>query len=93
MCYRIAYRIESICKKLGIKWKSSYLKKTNFHTDALKLNELYQQMRQIVAEIIEIADKHGAEDLSEMLWKDINAIENADHDIVKIAKLMDKRGK
>ena len=43
--------------------------------------------------MIEIANKHGVEDLSAMLWNDINLLENVDHDIFKIAKLMNKRHK
>lgn len=93
MCWKISYRIEMICKSLKIKYHSKHLKKSNFHVDALKLRELYLQMKQITAEIIEIADKHGAEDLSTYLWKDVNLIENVDHDIAKLAKLMDERGK
>lgn len=93
MCYRIAYRVEQVCKHLGIKWKSKYLTKSDFHKDALRLLDLYNIMKQVVGEMIEIADKHGAEDLSKMLWNDINLIENVDHDIVRIATIMDKRGK
>lgn len=93
MCYKISHRIEMICKHLGIKYKSKHLDESNFHADALRLLELYDIMKQVVAEMIEIADKHGAEDLSTMLWKDISLLENVDNDIIKIAKIMDKRGK
>lgn len=93
VCYRISLRIEQICKSMGIPYKSKHLHKSNFHVDAIKLNDLYCQMKQIVAEVVEIADKHGSEDLASALWRDINMIENVDHDLTKIAKIMDERGK
>ncbi len=93
MSYKISHRIETICKHLGIKYKSKYFEKSNFHVDALRLLDLYDITKQIIGEMIEIANKHGAEDLSTMLWNDINLLENVDHDIIKIAKIMDKRGK
>lgn len=92
MSCRISFRIEQICQSLGIDYHSPYLEKINFHDDAIKLGELYYQLKQIVAEIVEIADKHGAEDLVRILWDDIRMIENVDHDLVKLAKLMSQEG-
>lgn len=93
MSYKISWRIEMICKKLGIKYHSKYLHKTNFHEDAIKLNDLYYQVKQIVAEMVEIADKHNSEDLADMIWHDIHMLEHADHDMTKIATIMEQRGK
>ena len=93
MCWRISYRIEMICKSLGIDYHSKHLDKENAHVDAIHLNDLYCQLKQIAAEIVEVADKHGGDDFAEKLWKDISLIEHADHDIAKLAKLMNERGK
>ena len=93
MCYRISLRIEQICKHLDIDYHSPHLEKTNFHEDAIKLNELYYQMKQMVAEMVEIADKHGAEKLAKILWHDIKLIEEVDHDLIKLAKVMNERNK
>jgi len=93
MSWRISYRIEMICKSLGIDYHSKYLEKSNFHEDAVHLDSLYQQLKQIVAEIVEIADKHEMEDLAKVLWHDIKLIEDVDHDLVKIATLMNEKGK
>ena len=93
MSYKISHRIEMACKHLKIKYKSKHFEKSNFHVDALRLLDLYDITKQVIGEMIEIANKHGVEDLSAMLWNDINLLENVDHDIFKIAKLMNKRGK
>lgn len=92
MCYKISYKIERICKSLGIPYHSKYLEKTNFHADAIRLNELYYQMKQTVAEMVEIADKHDADELSKLLWNDIRIIENVDHHIMRIAKKLGEGG-
>jgi len=93
MCWRISYRIEMICKSLGINYHSPHLSKINFHADALRLNDLYYQLKQTVAKMVEIADKHGAEDLANILWNNIQLLEQVDHDLIKIAKIMNERGK
>lgn len=90
MSYKISLRIEMVCKSLNIPYHSPYLAKTNFHADALQLRELYLQLKQIVGSIIEIADKHGNEDLTKILWNDIKLLEHADHDLIKIANSLNK---
>jgi len=92
MSWRISYRIEQICKSLGIDYHSKHLKKSNFHEDAIHLNNLYQQLKQIAAEIVEVADKHGLENLAKILWRDIKIIEDVDHDLARIATLINKKG-
>jgi len=91
--WKISYRIEQICKEMGINYKSPYLEKTNFHDDAMRLNELYYQIKQLVGEIVEIADKHGATELSALLWNDIKLLENVDHDLIKIATKLNNKDK
>ena len=91
MTWRISWRVENICKHLGINYHSPYLEKTNFKKDAIHLGELYYQLKQVVAQIIEIADKHGAEDLAKQLWKDISLLEIVDHDLIKIADIFKNR--
>ena len=93
MCWKISYRIEMICKELGIEYHSKHLDTKDFHRDAIKLQELFWKIKQLAAEVVEIADKHGDEDLAGFLWKDIQLLEHADHDINKLAKLMEERGK
>ena len=82
-----------ICKSLGINYHSPHLEKSNFHQDAIMLNDLYLQLKQIVGEIIEIADKHSDEDVAKSLWRDVMLIEGVDHDLTNLAKLMDKEDK
>ena len=90
MSYRISLRIEMVCKSLNIPYHSPHLVKTNFHEDALRLRELHLQLRQIIASIVEIADKHSGEHYADELWKYIRLIDNIEHHLGYMANDMDK---
>ncbi len=89
MC-RISYMIEKICKLNGIKYESPYLKDKQHTRDALRLGRLYLKLKRISGDLQEIAERHDIDGLGDALRREINVIENVDHDIAKIAEVLRK---
>ncbi len=89
--YHISYIVEQTCKKLGIPYKSPYLKEKDVHRDAERLHELYLHLKQIAGELTEIEEAHNVNGIGKLLYDDIIMIEQADHDLIRIAGIMRKR--
>ncbi len=89
--YRISYIVEQTCKKLGIDYKSPFLKERDVHRDAERLHELYLHLKQIAGELTEIEEAHNVNGLGKLLHDDIIMIEKSEHDLIKIAGIMRSR--
>ncbi|MHA1437961.1 MAG: hypothetical protein ACTSPD_10325 [Promethearchaeota archaeon] len=92
MCYHISYMIERICKKLGIDYKSPHLQNNiDIMKDAWRLQEIYVELHIILGDLEDIAERHQIDGLGMMLQQEIALIEQCDHDINRIAKMMNER--
>jgi hypothetical protein len=85
----ISYIIENICEKYNIPYKS-----TNPHydisvKDAEKIGEIYQQLKEIIGNIIDIEERHNL-GLRKKFEDIINELDNTDHALIRLAKELQK---
>lgn len=82
--------IVDCCKRNGINYCSSYLKNPQLYEDALRLRDIYLQLKEISADLQEIAERHKVESMYKILEDDILKIEKADHDVLRLAQKLIK---
>jgi len=90
---RISHNIVEICNKLGIEFKSNNPNYNQFYADALRLRDIYNNLKIIAGDLEEICEKHKINGLSSLLKDDINLIEKVEHDLVKMSRKLDKEKK
>ena len=85
----ISYLIERACEQAGITYNSPFLKNGEAYKDAERLGILYMKLKRIAGELQDISEKHNLDGLGEMIKKEIQFIEEADHGIIKIAQMVE----
>ena len=87
---RISLTIAEICTKLGINYSSInpyYLQMMN---DAKRLAEIYMDLKIIAGDLQAIAERHKIDGLKNLIQRDAFAIDKIDHEVIKIAKRIQK---
>jgi len=87
---RISHNIVEICHRLGIKFESKNPNYNKFYEDALRMRDIYNKLKIIAGDLEEICEKHTINGLNGLLKDDINLIEKIEHDLVKMAKAINK---
>jgi hypothetical protein len=88
---KISLIIASICKEKGIEYCSTNPHYITLVEDAVKLGKLYLELRIMAGDIQEILDRHNITGLEQLLYDDLKALENTEHDLLKLAqKLKDE---
>ena len=83
---KISYIIDTICSKYNIFYKSKNANYNEIKKDALKLVDIYLQLKQIIAELIILEEKYKIDGLKQLLEDDIKKLDSIDHDLIKISK-------
>ena len=83
---QISNNIIETCNKLGIKYDSINPNYITFTNDAQKLVQLYRDLIEISAKLIEIPERHNIPELKRKLQFDVKMLESIDHDLIKCAK-------
>ena len=86
MAIKISLIIDSVCKELGINYISCNPHLVTAQEDAIKLKKIYLQLKQISEIIKEIETRHDLGELKEQFELLIKNIDNADTDIIRLAK-------
>ena len=81
----ISHLITESCKKCGIDYKSVNPNFINFTNDAQQLVQLYKDLQQIAAKLVEISERHNIPALKEMIKFDVDQINAIDHDLIRLA--------
>jgi hypothetical protein len=92
MSHNISHIICTACKKEGIIYCSINPAYNNFQEDAVRLGELYLQLKEIAGELQEIGERHNVEELK-TLSHDIIKLEIVEHDIIRVANIIKKENK
>lgn len=88
---KISLTIDSICKKYGICYESINPHFRSFLDDAIKLGCMYQDLKTMIGDIMDIEDRHGLNGIKVKMDEVIKELDRADHEIIKLARqLMDK---
>ena len=82
---RLSHIVSETCKKMGIPYCSNNPQYSQFLIDAEKLRDIYIQLKCIVADLVEIEERHKIEGLSRLLVDDIKQLDVINHDVIKIA--------
>lgn len=83
---KISYLINSICKEQGIDYCSMNPHLYTLYEDAQKMGKIYLQLKEIMATIQEIEERHDLKKLREKFELLIKELDEADHLIIKLAK-------
>ena len=79
--------IEGICKKNGINYKSKNPYYTTMIDDAITLGTIYQDLKILLGKLQEIEDRYNLNlQITDVLEKIIQELNDADHAIIKIVK-------
>jgi hypothetical protein len=81
----ISHIIDESCKKCGIEYKSINPNYVVFTNDAQRLVQLYKDLIHIAGQLGEIAQRHNICGLGAELNKAIDQINNADHELIRLA--------
>jgi hypothetical protein len=85
----ISHIITESCKKCGIAYKSCNPNFINFTNDAQQLVQLYKDLQQIAAKLIEISERHDIPELKIDIFN-LNCI---DHDLIRLANKIEEEEK
>lgn len=89
---KISLIIDSICKEQGINYGSTNPHYVTLLEDAQKLGKIYLELKVITGIIKEIEERHELNGLRAKFELLIKELDEADHDIIKLArKLKDKQ--
>jgi hypothetical protein len=86
MSKNISHAIVDTCKKYGISYQSKNPHYHKFVNDAMILVKLYVNLKEIMAQLLEIEERHSIKGLSELIKNDIEKLETVDHDLIRFAK-------
>ena len=91
--YKISALIEKTCEKLGIIYKSPHHDKIlERQKDANKLADIYVQLKEIMASLVEIEEKYPV--LKDMIDIDLAELDKVDHDVViEARKIMSRQAR
>ena len=78
----ISHLVSESCKKNGIEYKSINPNYVIFTNDAQQLVQLYKDLQQIAAKLVEISEKHNIPELK----IDIFQLNSIDHDLIRLAQ-------
>lgn len=84
---RITMAIDSVCKKYGIPFQSCNPSMVLLYEDAHKLRSIYLRLKEMIHTIKEIEERHNT-NLHNSFELLINEIEQADADVIKLARQM-----
>lgn len=87
----IAKIVMDCCKKLGIEYSSVHVMNENKREDIFKLRDIYLQLKEIESDLIVIADRNNIPELKTLLKDDIQRLDIADHDILRMAQMLARR--
>lgn len=60
------------------------------YKDAKRLGEIYLALKEFAGELQELAEEHEFDGIGKMLLDDIRKIEDADHDLIRLAHKLAK---
>lgn len=84
---QISAIIHTLCRKHGIDYESKNPHYASISEDAMRLGEIYQELKIILGDLLEIEERHGLNSEAVIvLNKVISEIDDADHSIIKVAK-------
>jgi hypothetical protein len=83
---KISLTIDSICKKLGIEYCSTNPHYITLQEDIEKMSKVYLQLKCILGLLQEIEERHNLGELRNKFEILIQELEDADHDIIKLAR-------
>jgi len=83
---KISLIIDSICKEQGINYCSINPHYVTLKEDIQKMSKIYLQLKEIVGIIKEIEERHELNGLREKFELLIRELDEADHDIIKLAR-------
>jgi len=87
---KISHKIIEACKKAGIPYTSCNPDYQEFRADAIRLNEIYGELKILNGDLEEICERHDLNGLNKLLHDDIKKIEEVEHDLIKMAKKLGK---
>lgn len=87
---RISHIITEACKREGIAYTSINPNYTQFYSDAIKVGEIYRDLKILEGDLEEICERHNINELSKLLHDDILEIEKVEHDLVRVAHKLQK---
>jgi soluble cytochrome b562 len=83
---KISLIIDSICKEQGISYCSTNPHYVTLIEDVKKMSKIYLQLKEIVGIIKEIEERNELNGLRERFEVLIKELDEADHDIIKLAR-------
>lgn len=86
MAERISHVISTICKELGIPYQSINPNYTAFVRDAIRLGEIYRDLKGMIGDLLEIEERHQVDGLGKLLQDDVEELNYHAHHIVRVAK-------
>ncbi len=90
---QISNLISEACKKEGIVYKSCNPNYIVFTNDAQQLVQLYKDLQQVIAKLVEISERHDIPELKEMIKFDIDQINAVDHDLIRLTQKIQEEEK
>ena len=81
----ISLMINSVCRDLGIDYKSTNPEVVTLYDDAQKLGKLYFIFKEAMGFLAEIEDRYDIDGLSNLLEDDIKSLYAIDHHLVRLA--------
>ena len=90
---KISHIISDVCKQAGITYKSVNPGYIRFRNDAKLLVKLCRDLKIISNNIKDIATRHSIPGLKEMIICDVDVIKTVDHDLIKMARQIEKEQK
>ena len=85
----ISYIIENICEKYNIPYKSKNPHYNIATKDAEKIGQIYLKLKEIIGILIDIEERHNL-GLKEKFEVIIKELDTTDHDLIKLAKEVQK---
>ncbi len=90
---KISHIIATICKEKGIPYISSNPDYNMFVQDASRLGEIYLELKVFAGELYEIEQRHEIKGLSQVFEKCIKELDSIEHELIYIAKKINKEKK
>jgi L-2-hydroxyglutarate oxidase LhgO len=87
----ISNNIVEVCKEYGIDYKSINPNYVNFTNDAQRLVQLYKDLQQIEAKLLEIAERNDIPELKTLMRLDVESLAKIDHDLVRFARKLKEK--
>ena len=87
----ISLMIDTICKELNIPYESKNPHYQTFVDDAIKLGCIYRDLKIMIGEIHDIEIRHGFNGVKEKLEEIIKVLDETDHQIIKVAKILEEQ--